>query len=223
MKRAAQYLNPGEPAWEDVPDYTQPSRGADILSVLLPPGSAPVAYADVEPSKALITQIAVTSEDEATVVRAVRDEAHRRIADLEAQRKTVTAPLAAAKAAVDALFRPVREPLEELKSLCKGVLDGWETRKLAAEAEARAQAKALSAGGDSQAAETIMETRPQAKGQRVWEVDSANVDLAAVPREFLTVDWSAVKIHCRTYKDSETIPAVPGIPFVRKVLTRVGG
>jgi hypothetical protein len=37
------------------------------------------------------------------------------------------------------------------------------------------------------------------------------------------VDWSKVKIHCRTYAKSEEIPAVPGIPFKRVGVTRAGG
>jgi hypothetical protein len=192
-----------------------------IVRMLVPADAAPVPYSDVVG----VTLPVIESEDVAAVVRSVRDEMHRRIQDLEEKRKGVTAHLVAATNAVNALFRPVREPLEALKALCKERLDAWETSKIAAERAAQAAARALAAQGQVNAAAVVLEAgQAQAStAPRAWEVDMPNVDFDQVPREYLTVDWSKVKIHCRTYAKSEEIPAVPGIPFKRVGVTRAGG
>ena len=49
-----------------------------------------------------------------------------------------------------------------------------------------------------------------------WEVEDSFIDvLAASPegRRYLTVDWSAVKILLKDWKDSKVAPNVPGLTF----------
>ena len=51
-----------------------------------------------------------------------------------------------------------------------------------------------------------------------WDVDL--VDLSQVPREWLTIDWSKVKIHMREHQKSEVIPGVLGLVFKRVAKVR---
>lgn len=188
--------------------------------MLVPPDAAPVPFADVVG----VSLPAIESEDEAATVRTVRDEMHRRIQDLEERRKSVTAHLTAATSAVNALFRPVRQPLEELKDLCKERLDEWETKKIAREREAQAAARALSAQGQVQAAaQTLAVGQAQASTvAREWQIDHDRIDLSAIPREYLVPNWERLRDHCKTYRKSEEIPAIPGVPFKRVGVTRAG-
>jgi hypothetical protein len=194
---------------------TQPNP---LLALLYPPDK----QAELATLTRDVVPLGLVCQDEATVVfvASVRDEAHRRLKELEEREETVTKPLHQAKAALHALFRPVRKPLEDLKGECNKLLDGWETYKIAQEKLAREAAKALSAAGDADAAGAVLDAAPKSEAPRSWEADVPNLDLSQVPREWLTFDWPKIKAHCKEHQKNEIIPPIPGIPFVRVGKTR---
>jgi hypothetical protein len=166
----------------------------------------------------------VQTAEQATIVADIQREAHRRLKDLDEKRLTVTRPLDQAKKAVDALFKPITDPLKKLKGHCGDLLTAWEQHKRALEIEARGAAAALSAVGQVQAATAVVAASKPAPQDDygvswVWVVKSWDVD--KVPRDWLRFDETYAGDYCDRYKTSEVIPEVLGIVFERVAKQRV--
>lgn len=116
---------------------------------------------------------------------------------LEDERTSITKPMLEAKRRVDGLFAPATKPLQECEGIIRGKLADAARARFAAEAEARRLAAEAAAAGDPGAAivalasapEAVVTTGSSARVVRKWRV----VDLAAVPREYLTVDTESVE------------------------------
>lgn len=135
---------------------------------------------------------------------------------IEERRKKVTAPLNEALKEFRAWYQPALAVLENTEALLKRKLADYDTAqreraRLAMEAAAEASRQ-----GDFDAAHAASQgivSAPQAKGitvTRRW--DYRLVDLSLVPREFLCLDHSAVKIYLKAAgKDTPT--QIPGLEF----------
>jgi hypothetical protein len=159
----------------------------------------------------------VSLEDEQTITEllyVVRQE----IKDLDSKRTSITKPLNVAKRAVDALFYPALGPFKEAERILRD--------KLRSAAEAR-EASNRAALTEAMAASEL----PSSCATHLQRVDDSEgpdgvsyrfewaftvSDLDKVPREWLSVDHSAVKIYLRRYKDSEHVPEIPGLVFHKK-------
>lgn len=192
------------------------SDSAAIVSLLLPETKRAPLLAQAAQDAALKPQLeglrCDTPEHE-KVLGDLRAHLKEKVKALEAARTTITDPLNAAKRAVDALFRPMRQPYEDMIELIDRKLSAYMT---AAREAQRALEKATA--GTAQAELPAVPTSASELHGYVesWEVSEHHVDvLAASPegRRYLTVDWSAVKLLLKDWKDSKVAPQVPGLEF----------
>jgi hypothetical protein len=140
---------------------------------------------------------------------------------LEEERTKITKPLLESKKQVDTLFKNADRPWEDCEKLTRSKIQTFDQavldRRLQAEAEAREAATPSEALRALQSAPEKVEVEGVGGGEE-WE--ALVIDEAAIPREWLTIDWSKVKIHCREHKRSSVIPSVPGFEFKRKATVR---
>jgi len=142
----------------------------------------------------------------------------------EAGKKEERAPFTAKANAVSAKYKPALDILDKAKRLLKKKMADYneaeqEKSRLAMEAAAEAAQE-----GDfdkaHEAAKDIV-AAPKTRGithRHTWEYSVRDVN--AVPREYLSVDHSHMKILCREHAGQEP-PEVPGIVFHKKTITTV--
>ena len=144
--------------------------------------------------------------------------------EIEKKRKAVTDPLNKALTEFRSWYKPSLDLLKEGENILKGRIGEYTLKKDKEREEQMRQIAAASQKGDFDAAHTaaqnIVET-PTARGvssTRLW--DYQVTDLSKVPREWLTLDHSKVKIHIR--EAGKDKPAdIEGIEFFEKVRTSV--
>jgi len=190
---------------------------SDILTLLVPAGTAPTLAQEAQQTlahHAQITGIEIRSPADEQFLVDVRSHVHERLKALDSQRKTITGPLDQAKKAVDALFKPAKDAYEEIKDLISSKLTEAETTRREAEREAR---KAL-AGTFTPEAPAV--ARPEGVIYvEEWELESASVvELAKTSQGqgYLCVDLAGVRTMLKLWKSSEVPPVVQGLTF-RKV------
>lgn len=192
------------------------SDSAAIVSLLLPEAKRAPLLAQSAQDAALKPQLAGLRCDTPAHEKVLGDlRAHlkERVKALEAARTTITDPLNAAKRAVDALFRPMRAPYEEMIELIDQKLSAYMT----AAREAQRALERETAG----TAQAELPAAPQSASElhgyvESWEVSEHHVDILAASaegRRYLTVDWSAVKLLLKDWRDSKVAPQVPGLEF----------
>lgn len=145
--------------------------------------------------------------------------------EIEVRRKKVTEPLNAALKEFQSWYRPAQKVLEEGEALLKQKLGDYRVRK---EAEKEAQMRAIaeaSAKGDFDAAHAAAQDlviTTEVSGVSFtpkWEYQL--VDFDEVPREFLCLDHSALRLHIKNANADDPKP-IPGIKFVKAGGVRVG-
>lgn len=147
----------------------------------------------------------------------------KRIAkDLEQRRKTITQPINGALREFNSWFKPAQTVLENTERVLKRRLAEYETLKAEQSRLAMLAAAAASQAGDFDAAHEaskgIVEL-PSAHGithSRYYDYEIT--DISKVPREFLAVDHSAVKIYIKN-AGKDCPQSIPGIKFVEKTRT----
>jgi hypothetical protein len=136
--------------------------------------------------------------------------------DVEARRKKVTDPLNAALKEFRSWYKPTLDLLEEGERLLKKKIGDYALRKEQEREEQMRQIAAASAQGDFDSAHTLSQNISDSAShagisvQRKW--DYRVVDMSQVPRAFLCLDHSAMKIHIKSAgKDKPA--GIPGIEF----------
>jgi hypothetical protein len=171
----------------------------------------PATSKQVEESVALATQLqtvlehmaVTTTEDEQNIANVVK-EAHGRWKELDALRKSVTKPAVDAQRTINDHFKPALTAWDKAKKTGQRLLNDAAERREAAN-QARIEA---AAAGSKVALAQIEETTPPAGMQHRREVDIEVVDFDVVPREYLAVDWSKLKIMAKKGE-----PPPPGVVF----------
>jgi hypothetical protein len=155
----------------------------------------------------------VTAADEEQAA-SLLSETHERHKALEKQRKEVVGPAVAAQREINDLFRVATKGWNDAKDLVKLKLTHLAARRQEEQRKLLEQA----AQGDG-AALAKMEPKPPAPAGVAYrpEVEIKIVDENAIPREYLCIDWSALKIAAREGK-----PAPPGVEFRVVDKARVG-
>jgi hypothetical protein len=182
----------------------------------------PEAKAEIAKASAERNHLAQLEElpDDAITLNEVLTLVQGRLSAIEEKRKGIVEPLGKAKAAIDALFRDLREPFEEAKERLKARLARLENERRALLAASTQAAIAARAEGDLVAAQIALDAagaasvKPEGVSYRYawdWEVE----DLSKVPLEFLAVNANTVKLYTNRYKNSETIPPIPGLTFTK--------
>ncbi len=181
----------------------------------------PAARGDVQKSadeaaelvKVLNTWDIVTPEDEEQAAGLLK-EAHDRYKVLEQQRKEVVGPAVAAQKEINDLFRVATSGWNEAKGIVKRKLSELEARRQAENRRLLEEA----AKGDAAALQKVQPAKPAPSGVAYRdEIKIEIVDENLIPREYLCIDWSALKIAARTGK-----PAPPGVEFRVVSKARVG-
>lgn len=147
-----------------------------------------------------------TTEDEGKA-SALLTSAHARWKELDALRKKVAKPAFDAQKTINDHFRPALTAWKKAKSEAQRVLAEAVERREAAN-QARVESAAV---GNAAALAQIEEVAPPSGVSYREEVDIKIIDFDAIPREYLTVDWSHLKILVKEGK-----PAPPGVEFRRK-------
>lgn len=136
--------------------------------------------------------------------------------EVEARRKKVTDPLNAALKEFRGWYKPTLDILEEGERLLKKKLGDYALKKEQEREEQMRQIAAASRQGDFDSAHAISQNLSESAShagisvQRKW--DYKVTDFAQVPREFLCIDHSALKIHIRN-AGKDKPQSVPGVEF----------
>ncbi len=140
-----------------------------------------------------------SAEDEEFVGELLRDVKSKNNA-LEAKKKRATAPLNASLKEIRSWFKPAQQALSQLERELKSKVITYH-RQLAAEREAELrklrEAKSLEAAKAAQVAITQAQTPTTASIRVSKRWDFEVNDLSLVPREYLTLDTSAVRAAIR--------------------------
>lgn len=139
--------------------------------------------------------------------------------EIEERRKKITQPINGALREFNSWFKPAQTLLMTTESFLKRMLAEYVSEKEKQSRLAMLAASQASQAGDfdaaHEAAKGIVE-RPTAQGiTHVRYFDYEIEDFEKVPRAFLAVDHSAVKIYIKNAGKDEPAP-IPGIRFVEK-------
>lgn len=146
--------------------------------------------------------------------------------ELAAKQAAILDPLKASAKAVKDLFAPAIQLVEALEKEIRAKIADRAQRQLAADNAARAAALEASRLGDSAGVSVALAQVSAAPAPGLgnlavtygWDYQIADLEL--VPREWLTLDVSKVKIHCRENAKRDAIPPVAGLTFTRTTSTR---
>ncbi len=132
---------------------------------------------------------------------------------LEERRKSVTQPMMAAKAGVDALFKPALEILLEIEGTLKAKIGAYIEAQRSAQVQAMNAAGAVFAAGGEPSA--MIPEVPTSKGisvKSVWEAEVT--DPEAVPRDLCSPDLDKINERIRYADTTRTPPRpIPGLAF----------
>ena len=153
---------------------------------------------------------AIVTPADAEVAGELLQEVHRELKELDKLRLEVGRPAREAQKDINNFFAPVIKALNTAKSRIKLIID--EHRREVAEQNAAAM-EILSQG---QAAPMV--PRVDVPGTRTrQDVEVKVIDVDKIPREYMCVDWSALKILAKSGAE-----APPGVEFIRTESTVIG-
>lgn len=161
-----------------------------------------------------VKTIEIEDQDGLDTFSQILTEVKRRVRDLEEQRKKVTKPMLDAKRAIDDLFKPAIKAF----SGCEKVLK--EKIAFYMEVQRKNRAAALLAP----AKEQLVIPKTPAMVSNITEVKSYDfeiLDFAAVPRSYLKIDESAIRM---AIKETDGSIEIPGVKIFQKnrLIVRTG-
>jgi hypothetical protein len=180
---------------------------------------------DARDTLAIVRDLPCETPEDQALLNDVLVQVRDRTKALDRKQDEILDPLKASIKAVKALFAP---PLDAFAALEKAIRDKVSARALALKAEnekARALAIQAAQAGDQAATQAALATVRHAATDLgnlavTYGWEGAIEDFDQIPREWLTLDVSRVKIYCRDHAKSEAIPPVPGLKFTRTASTR---
>lgn len=156
---------------------------------------------------------AIATDEDAAQAGALLREVHDDHKRLDTMRKEAGKPAREAIKDINQFFKPVLDALSTAKGTLKGKLDEHQR----AAQEARRVVLEQVAAGDAGALAQVAPSAPVAGVQYRSELDIQITDFDKIPREYLTVDWSKLKLRAREGK-----PAPAGVSFVVQQKAMVG-
>jgi hypothetical protein len=138
-------------------------------------------------------------------------------------RKRATGPMYAGIREVESWFKPLLDTLQQVERHLKGGISSYRVALEKTERAAREAAAVAAETGDSTALVAALEASTaaaapppgRATARMVWEPTAADAKL--VPREYMTVDWSALKIAGKNAGDGPA-PEIAGVAFERRAI-----
>jgi hypothetical protein len=144
--------------------------------------------------------------------------------ELDKHRRSFTDPLQKEKTRIDKLYKPAADRWAAVEALIRSKLQGAAQARLSAQQEAKRLAAEAASKGDVGTAVLVLAKAPEkplvAGVGHGAEWECSEWDLARVPREYLTLDWSKIKMLCKEHKHSDTMPEIEGLTFTRKAIVR---
>lgn len=165
-----------------------------------------------------IESFEIEDEEDYQTASEILGEVKKIYAEVESRRKKVTDPLRTAIAEFSKWYKPAQETLTKMEFVLKGKIATFiENQRLATEKAMQETAAAAKSGDFDAAHEAAKNIVPEAKAgnvtvREVWDFRIAN--LSKVPRKFLSLDHSAVRIHIRKAGGEPT--PIPGLEFFKK-------
>ena len=147
----------------------------------------------------------------------------RNLKEITAQKESATKPINQALLQIRSWFKPALDVLEATERMLKSRIEDYHKRVEEQSRRAMAETAAASQAGDfdgaHEAAKGIV-TVPKIDGVSLsYTWDYEIVDLSQVPRDYLALDHSKVRIYLRGKKE-EPAP-IPGLKFFQKGRTTV--
>lgn len=159
----------------------------------------------VEEARALckiLETVEIPDQQRADEYGALLKQVHTEIKDLDTLRLEVGKPAREAQKDINAFFKPAIKGYTKAKDQIKGLLETY-AAKVAAENQAAFEAAAQASEADApQALARVVSEAPAAGTSTRNELKIEVVDLDKVPREFLCVDYSALKAHAKNGGDA---------------------
>lgn len=180
------------------------------------------ATAAVETIKGYRCESVQDQEFLGSVLRQVVDAFDR----IDVRRQAITSHLLAAKRGVDQLFKPILSALETGEQILREKIVQGEAARLARNDLLLSQGQVAIQQGQVDLAKAsfgqIDSSKPNGISFRYgWEPSLENID--QVPKEFLTVNWAAVKEHISKFRHDSSPPEIPGLSFRRLITTVLKG
>lgn len=178
---------------------------------------------DLSTELAGLTELpAIATAEEYTVVDEILREITRKHDAILAMRKDATGPLYTSIKVIESWFAPVNAAVKPVTDHLRKLLGDYRVAQAKAEAQAREAATRAAEADDAdgllaalEASTSLARTPTGTAGVRLeWECVAW--DREKIPREYLTVDWSAVKIHLRECAARGEVPRVEGMTFEQK-------
>jgi hypothetical protein len=162
---------------------------------------------------------AITTAEEYTAIDEILREITRKHDAVLAMRKDATGPLYTSIKVIESWFAPVNAAVKPATDHLRKLLGDYRVAQAKAEAQAREAATRAAEADDADAllaaleASTTLERAPRGSaGVRIeWECTA--YDREKVSREYLTIDWSAVKLYLKACAAQGVAPNVEGLTF----------
>jgi len=161
----------------------------------------------------LLDEFKITDEDTSALALELAQEVHEKHKEYDNARLELGRPYAEAKKAIDELFKPLLKTLFNAKNIAKNKVHAWTA------AQEEAKRKAIEEGNFEKTellAEADVKQEVTLTPCWAWEVS----DFDAVPREYLCVDISAVKIAIKNAVDPSKLN-IPGIKIYQDTSFRL--
>lgn len=174
---------------------------------------------ELAPIEKALTAVKVKDAASYQQADAMLSEAAREHAELVALRKEATGPAYKSIRTIEGWFRPALQSLDRCIAHLKGELGAYRVQLEAAERDERAKALEAAQSGEHGSmtaalqAASVAGVRPPGRSSATFEWRVATADPAKMPREYLAVDWSKLKIVAKNAGDEP--PSIPGVTFER--------
>ncbi len=220
------------------PEQTLPERLNDMASELLTERDGKFSH----PIGIWLSRTALADDDQLETATNFIAKAKALAGRFEAMRVTAKKPHDDAAKTVQTFFRAAVQPLEQAEAHVRGLMGGYQAKKLAdaRAAQTRASEEARKAAAAAQTAEDVQRAgelaaqatlpvepiRTQTSGGAMSSMTtfwwSEVVDIDQVPREFLSYDERKVKAYLAGLPKGAT-PSKPGMKFTETVRSIVRG
>jgi hypothetical protein len=185
-----------------------------VATYTILPASREVITAEFTQAQELLEVLAsweITTAEDEEQAGLILQETHERHKALEAKRKEAVAPAVAAQKEINDLFRAAVKAWSDAKQTTKHLLNEAAARR----EEANRAKLAEAARGNAAALQDVEPVRPPAGAAYRDEIKINILDEDLIPREYLSIDWSALKRDAR-----KGLPAPPGVEYIRQTTVR---
>lgn len=193
----------------------------DEQIVVVPKVDLSVEANETNQAITLLNSFEILNQDDlnfaSELVKTVKD----RWKELEEKRTAITKPINEGLRAINALFKPVQDPLAQAELIIKSKIANFTLMQRAAQERAMQAAAAAAQAGNTQramlqlAATVPVETPKGVTVKDHWDFEV--YDESQIPREYLSVDPDKIK-KAIWYADTERTPPrpIPGIRFFKR-------